>query len=152
MFQQVSHIAEPKPIWTFHHPNKDDFEADSDPLHNLHNVRFQSTTFQAKGNITMHGIAGYFDSVLYKDVMISIHPDTHSPGMFSWFPIFFPLRTPVFVPEGATITIDYWRMTDNKKVWYEWRVGQTLNVMDKTIDLGTTPVHNIGGRSSWIGL
>ncbi|CAO3675991.1 unnamed protein product [Umbelopsis ramanniana] len=152
MFQQISHIAEPKPIWTFHHPNKDDFEADSDPLHNLHNVRFQSTTFEAKGNITMHGIAGYFDSVLYKDVMISIHPETHSPGMFSWFPIFFPLQTPVFVPEGATITIDYWRMTDNKKVWYEWRVGQSLHVMDKSIELGTTPVHNIGGRSSWIGL
>jgi protein arginine N-methyltransferase 5 len=152
MFQQVSQIAEPKDIWTFHHPNRQDFEADSDPLHNLHNVRFQNTTFESTENMTMHGIAGYFESVLYKDVMISIHPKTHSPGMFSWFPIFFPLRTPVFVPQGATVNVDFWRLTDNKKVWYEWRVSQTLQVGDKKFELGTTPIHNIGGRSSWIGL
>lgn len=40
----------------------------------------------------MHGFAGYFESQLYKDVMISIHPETHSPGMFSWFPIYFPIK------------------------------------------------------------
>ncbi|CAO3683062.1 unnamed protein product [Umbelopsis vinacea] len=152
MFQQVSQIAEPKDIWTFHHPNRLDFEADSDPLHNLHNVRFQNTTFESTENMTMHGIAGYFESVLYKDVMISIHPKTHSPGMFSWFPIFFPLRTPVFVPQGATVNVDFWRLTDNKKVWYEWRVSQSLQVGDKKFELGTSPIHNIGGRSSWIGL
>jgi hypothetical protein len=30
-----------------------------------------------------------------KNEMISvtgIHPDTHSPGMFSWFPILFPIK------------------------------------------------------------
>ncbi|CAM0135156.1 unnamed protein product [Umbelopsis sp. WA50703] len=152
MFQQVSHIAEPKSIWTFHHPNREDIDGDCDPLHNYHNVRRQSTRFHAKENGMLHGIAGYFDSVLYKDVMISIHPETHSPGMFSWFPIFFPLRTPIFVPQGASIDIDFWRLTDNKKVWYEWKVSQCLEIENKIIELGTSPIHNTGGRSSWIGL
>ena len=40
----------------------------------------------------LHGFGGYFECTLYKDIMISINPATHSKGMFSWFPIFFPLR------------------------------------------------------------
>lgn len=47
-----------------------------------------------------HGFAGYFDAQLYKDVHLSIHPPTHTPNMFSWFPIYFPLRTPFYVPQG----------------------------------------------------
>lgn len=48
-----------------------------------------------------HGFAGYFDAQLYKDVHLSIHPPTHTPNMFSWFPIYFPLRTPFYVPQGG---------------------------------------------------
>jgi protein arginine N-methyltransferase 5 len=48
-----------------------------------------------------HGFAGYFDAQLYKDVHLSIHPPTHTPNMFSWFPIYFPLRTPFYVPPGV---------------------------------------------------
>jgi protein arginine N-methyltransferase 5 len=43
----------------------------------------------------MHGLAGYFEAVLYKDVGISTHPDRMakiSPNMLSWFPIFFPFK------------------------------------------------------------
>ena len=40
----------------------------------------------------MHGFAGYFEAVLYKEVKLSIRPETHSPGMFSWFPILFPVK------------------------------------------------------------
>jgi protein arginine N-methyltransferase 5 len=46
----------------------------------------------------LHGFAGYFDAQLYKDVHLSIFPPTHTPNMFSWFPIYFPLRTPIHVP------------------------------------------------------
>ena len=47
-----------------------------------------------------HGFAGYFDAKLYNDVHLSIHPPTHTPNMFSWFPIYFPLREPFYVPQG----------------------------------------------------
>ncbi len=46
----------------------------------------------------LHGFAGYFDATLYGDVHLSIYPPTHTPNMFSWFPIYFPLRQPVHVP------------------------------------------------------
>ncbi|KAJ1549945.1 Protein arginine N-methyltransferase 5, partial [Cladochytrium tenue] len=59
---------------------------------NIHNTRHASVAFSSALDSLMHGIAGYFDAVLYKDVTLSIHPATHSPGMFSWFPIFFPLK------------------------------------------------------------
>ncbi|KAJ3337070.1 hypothetical protein HDU93_001693 [Gonapodya sp. JEL0774] len=68
----------------------------------------------------VHGLAGFFDAVLYKDVIISIHPDWHSPGMFSWFPIFFPLRIPVFIPANQSVQVNMWRVSDTRKVWYEW--------------------------------
>ncbi|KAI8388474.1 PRMT5 arginine-N-methyltransferase-domain-containing protein [Radiomyces spectabilis] len=147
MFQQACELAPSQPLWTFEHPNKD-IPADSDPLNNLHNVRYSRVEFKASSDMTLHGLAGYFESVLYKDVLISIHPTTHSPGMFSWFPIFFPLRTPVQAVKGSTIQLDFWRQTDRKKVWYEWAVSVTLNNSDLTV----TPIHNVGGRSYWVGL
>ena len=58
----------------------------------INNGRFKSLSFTADQDCTVHGFGGYFESVLYGDTMISIHPRTHSPGMFSWFPIFFPIR------------------------------------------------------------
>ncbi|KAI8331600.1 PRMT5 arginine-N-methyltransferase-domain-containing protein [Choanephora cucurbitarum] len=149
MFQQVCELASPEPLWTFVHPNKQDVPDRGDPLNNLHNKRYSRVEFKVKHDMIMHGIAGYFESVLYKDVMISIHPKTHSPGMFSWFPIYFPLRTPVQVPQNATVSFDFWRLTDDKKVWYEWTAsvhgshGEEMTVL---------PIHNVNGRSYWVGL
>ena len=34
--------------------------------------------------IILAGFAGYFDSVLYKDVHLGIEPNTATPNMFSW--------------------------------------------------------------------
>ncbi|KAI9011953.1 PRMT5 arginine-N-methyltransferase-domain-containing protein [Phycomyces nitens] len=151
MFQQVCELAASKPLWTFYHPNKTpDVPIDSDPINNLHNLRYKQVSFEVKNGMVMHGLAGYFESVLYKDVMISIHPETHSPGMFSWFPIFFPVKVPVQVPQGAIVTVDFWRQTDRKKVWYEWSVAVTSG--DGKSDLTILPLHNVGGRSSWVGL
>lgn len=59
-------------------------------------LRFERAA-EAPGAL-LHGFAGYFDAELYKDVHLSIFPPTHTPNMFSWFPIYFPLRTPVHVP------------------------------------------------------
>jgi protein arginine N-methyltransferase 5 len=49
----------------------------------------------------MHGLAGYFEAVLYGDVGLSIHPhhkDHISKDMLSWFPLFFPFRVRVSPP------------------------------------------------------
>jgi protein arginine N-methyltransferase 5 len=90
----------------------------------------------------VHGFAGYFDCTLFGDVHISINPETHSPGMFSWFPIFIPLKEPIYVSEGECIEVRMWRCVSTTKVWYEWALTSPA----------VTPIHNPAGRSYWIGL
>ncbi|KAG0055926.1 hypothetical protein BGZ83_007049 [Gryganskiella cystojenkinii] len=148
MFKAISLLAQPKPIWVFEHPNRQDIPVNQDPLSNHHNIRSGSIEFVAEKGGMLHGVAGYFESVLYKDVMLSINPATHSPGMFSWFPIFFPVRTPVYIPPKATVVLDFWRLTDTRKVWYEWRVSCRF----EGVEIHASPLHNVGGRSSSIGL
>jgi len=58
----------------------------------LDNTRYKCLSFSISQNCVLHGFSGYFDTVLYKNIVLSIVPETHSRGMFSWFPIFFPIR------------------------------------------------------------
>ncbi|KAK8810593.1 hypothetical protein WA158_007168 [Blastocystis sp. Blastoise] len=79
---------------------------------------------------------------LYEDVFMSIVPETHSTNMFSWFPLYIPIKTPIDVEEGDTIIVSVWRKTGNGKVWYEWCI------VSPTI----TIIHNSNGKHQWIGL
>ena len=45
---------------------------------------------------------------------------THSPGLFSWFPIFLPLSNPIALEAGNKLELAVWRCNDSKRVWYEW--------------------------------
>ncbi|CAG8485867.1 5065_t:CDS:10 [Cetraspora pellucida] len=93
MFQSASELAKPCQVWRFDHPNSNiSVDEDGNPINNYHNTRYSKVTFNIRESGILHGIAGYFESILYKDIILSIHPDTHSVDMFSWFPIFFPLR------------------------------------------------------------
>ncbi|KAF2362290.1 PRMT5 oligomerization domain [Trinorchestia longiramus] len=126
-------IAPSQPLFTFQHPN---LSATID------NSRHGALQFQVTEDSVMHGIAGYFEATLYKDVKISIRPETHSPGMFSWFPILFPIKEPVHVREGEMIDIHFWRCVNKKNVWYEWCVTDPVS----------SAIHNPNGRAYTIGL
>ncbi|XP_066592801.1 protein arginine N-methyltransferase 5 [Prorops nasuta] len=126
-------IAKPQPLFTFVHPNKDDV---------IDNSRFETKTFEVKQDSILHGFSGYFHAVLYDKVTLSIEPSTHSPNMFSWFPIFFPIREPVQLKEGDQIVVHFWRRCTPKNVWYEWCISKP----------SALPIHNINGRSFTIGL
>lgn len=102
---------------------------------NEHNARHCHLTFVCRPRGVVHGLAGYFESVLYQPatigteekppVEISTRPDQidqKSKDMISWFPIFFPLKTPLYFPQDAEIEVSMWRQTDDTKVWYEWLV------------------------------
>ena len=65
---------------------------------------------------TMHGFAAYFEAVLYKDVTISTVPGTHTPKMLSWFPMFFPLATPVRLEPGSQVALTIWRLHSPSQV------------------------------------
>lgn len=68
---------------------------------NEHNARFSRLSFQCTNRGVCHGLAGYFETVLYeskeqgKKIELSTNPvtmDAKSRDMISWFPIFFPLK------------------------------------------------------------
>lgn len=58
----------------------------------IDNSRYEVLKFNVKIDSVLHGFTGYFDTILYKDIRLSIEPFSHSKGMVSWFPIFFPIR------------------------------------------------------------
>ncbi|KAG8954225.1 methyltransferase protein [Tulasnella sp. 424] len=97
MFQAVNELsAEPQECWEFQHPRHNAIlDQTGLPLTNSHNTRSAHLTFQIPQAGILHGLAGYFEAVLYGDVGLSIHPDRKddiSPNMLSWFPLFFPLK------------------------------------------------------------
>ncbi|GAM88580.1 hypothetical protein ANO11243_066140 [Dothideomycetidae sp. 11243] len=106
---------------------------------NEHNIRHCDLNFAiAKGGRGVcHGLAGYFETVLYRTrdgtstVELSTNPNTmdaKSKDMISWFPIFFPLKTPLYVPDEADVQVVMERRTDDRKVWYTWHVSVWVEI------------------------
>ncbi|KAI8615544.1 PRMT5 arginine-N-methyltransferase-domain-containing protein [Chytriomyces sp. MP71] len=146
----IHSIAEPVPVWTFTHPVRGLDLMPGNKDFNAHNTRYSHKLFDVKEDVLLHGIAGYFESVLYRHIQLSINPATHSPDMSSWFPIFFPLAVPLHVQRGQQVDVHFWRLSDERKVWYEWAV--VPRVGGENLVGGGSVIHNVGGRSSWIGL
>lgn len=121
-------IDQPQPLFTFTHPNNDPFSDNS---------RYKTLTFTAQLDTVLHGFLGHFDAILYKEHFISILPETHTQGMFSWNNFYFPLTAAQQVKAGETIEANFWRCVSTRKVWYEWSVTKPNN----------THIHNFGGRS-----
>jgi protein arginine N-methyltransferase 5 len=132
-FHNIDQLADAKPCFTFTHPNRAAL---------IDNTRYTKLSWVIEEASTLHGFGGFFDATLFDDVHVSINPATFSEGMISWFPLFFPLRTPVYVPKGATVEAHFWRHVTSTKVWYEWTITSPA----------ISPVHNPQGRSYWIGL
>lgn len=133
---KIARLAPCQPVFTFTHP---------DITCNKDNQRYTKLTFEIPsdtGSALVHGFAGYFDSTLYKDVHLGIEPTMPTPNMFSWFPIYFPVRKPVYVRPGSPLEVHMWRCCGPAKVWYEWCIASP----------SPSPVHNSNGRSYWVGL
>ncbi|XP_065829038.1 protein arginine N-methyltransferase 5-like [Oscarella lobularis] len=123
----------PQPCFTFSHPNW---------ASTINNDRYKRFTFQIDQKSMLHGFSGYFETILYKNTMLSTVPATHSKGMFSWFPIYFPIKEPMYLDGTSPLEVHFWRRRTRTKVWYEWAIVRPR----------TTPIHNVGGRSHSIGL
>lgn len=121
-----------QPTWSFTHPNPL-LPAQTSTPSNTHNTRYSYLTFPIPNRSTIHGLAGYFESLLYPAssstktpaIELSTNPltmEAKSPDMISWFPIYFPLKTAVYVPDNGEVGVAMWRRSDERKVWYEWKV------------------------------
>jgi protein arginine N-methyltransferase 5 len=89
--------------WEFEHPRRDAvLDMRGLPPTNTHNTRSAALTFHIPHAGILHGLAGYFEAVLYAHVGLSIHParmERISKDMLSWFPLFFPFKvTLAFIP------------------------------------------------------
>ena len=97
------------PVFRFEHPKRGDDEG----------VRKVVLKFDRVPHV-VDGLMGYFECKLYGKVRMSTLPEkTSSPGMLSWFPIYFPLKTEI--RENESIEIEFKRCKDLKRVWYEWK-------------------------------
>ncbi|TGZ76752.1 Skb1 methyltransferase [Ascodesmis nigricans] len=112
---------------------------------NDHNLRSCKVTFKVPHRGVVHGLGGYFESVLYGNVEMSTRPDTidfKSKDMISWFPIFFPLKTPLFLPDNSEVDVSMWRKSSDRKVWYEWVVEGFFRVGDQRFRLTGSELHS----------
>ena len=130
-------LGPPVPAFTFEHPN---------PALPVDNARVTRARWTAASAGVVHGFAGYFDATLFgaaaSRISISINPPTHSSGMFSWFPLYFPLREAVTVAAGDPIEAHVARCAADGRVWYEWALTRPR----------VGALHNPGGRSHSMGL
>ncbi|CAF9939700.1 MAG: methyltransferase protein [Alectoria fallacina] len=124
------------PVWSFSHGPMEPLTTSSE---NSHNTRQARLNFNLRDQAVCHGLAGYFEATLYPGVELSTNPlnmNEKSPAMMSWFPIFFPLKTPIYTPDASTLTVNIFRATDNRKVWYEWMVEAWSNLMGGGVGSG----------------
>ncbi|CAJ0928687.1 unnamed protein product, partial [Mesorhabditis belari] len=130
-------LAKPVPVFKFDHPN---FKSSS-------NERNGRVKFTMEINSDIMGFAGYFHMTLYKDVVLSIEPSTHSPGLISWFPALIPLRKMHRLKSGDQVTFCIDRKIDDTGVWYEWFIEYEENGL-----LKQSPLQNENGESYYMRL
>ena len=53
------------------------------------------------------------------------------------------VQTPIYFPDNAELVINIWRMTDERKVWYEWLVESYVVVPPgRKVRLGSSELHS----------
>ena len=125
---------------------------------NEHNTRFATLRFPCQKRGVCHGLGAYFETVLYegrinertekglsRKVELSTNPVTmeaKSKDMISWFPIFFPLNEPIYVPDESELEVSVWRLTDDCKVWYNWMVETFVVLKDRRVRIGLSGLHS----------
>ena len=67
--KNVYHIDQPQKLFKFEHPHSDE---------KPDNTRMKTLQFTAKLDCVLHGFSAYFSAQLYKDIEISILPETHT--------------------------------------------------------------------------
>ncbi|CAH8504242.1 unnamed protein product [Heterobilharzia americana] len=127
-------LASPQVAFVFEHPKKVNLTES--------NAREVCCKFDIPQDSVIHGIAGYFEAVLYKDITLSIHPERHSPQMVSWFPLVFPFEHPIHIHSGSRVTLYMWRLVSSRCVWYEWVLTEPR----------PTKIHNSAGHAYKIAL
>lgn len=96
----------------------------------IDNSRYGENTFKVSQASVLHGFAGYFTAHLFRDIKISIEPENATPEMFSWFPIFFPLKVYLIHWQYYILLITFfWKAIFNQfcclfyRIQFTWQQG-----------------------------
>jgi len=176
----AAQIHDEKPCWTFHHFHSNSYDNNErysqvtfSPETNLgrqcgsgygslSDLSLQSLMLDSSPcDLIIHGFLGTFSCILYRSLRdnevssICTNPSLFTSGMYSWFPLFFPLRESLHVSSNMTIAFNIWRRTETEiavgrgRMWYEWVADVRDN--DGKI-LFSSVLHNPNGRSSHVSL
>ncbi|ODQ48502.1 hypothetical protein PICMEDRAFT_14063 [Pichia membranifaciens NRRL Y-2026] len=116
----------PKEVWKFESKvRQTTLENTATIFHsfNRHNSRQCRVSMEPTRKGLTHGLAGFFSSTLYDDVIVSNLPKP--PGVddaVSWLPAFFPIENPLNLYDGQEISLFIRRVCSLDSVWYEWSV------------------------------
>jgi protein arginine N-methyltransferase 5 len=88
--------------------------------------RSTSLSWTMEIDTTIHGFAGYFHADLYGGVTMSTNPPTRTETMVSWFPAFLPLRYPIRLISGQTLSVLVERKCTQSTMWIEWTVVEPI--------------------------
>ncbi|KAF5377338.1 hypothetical protein D9757_008023 [Collybiopsis confluens] len=128
--------------WEFEHPRRNPvLNPEGLPPTNSHNTRSAKLRFCIPHAGVLHGLAGYFEAVLYGNIGLSIHPhrkDQISKDMLSWFPLFFPFKEALYLPSNSELQVSIWRLTNERQVWYEWHAESFLGSLPSTPSTATS--------------
>lgn len=133
----ICRLDKPKPVFTFSHPN----------FKKLPNTRQCIANFDIDMPSELMGFAAYFAAHLYGNSWLSILPESHSRGMFSWFPALIPLRGLLRLNPGAKVDFHIERKVDEGGVWYEWFVEYKNSESEQP---ERTPLQNENGMSYYM--
>lgn len=135
--------GEIQPVFSFSHPYTTDACNKTSAIGDCINVLVdQQVVLRWKCDSSMKsfeglGFMGYFFANLFEDVTMSICPSSPTPGMYSWFPIYFPLPPfqegwPIEGGEPESIELMIHRRNDGENCWYEWQVTVTTSNPNRT--------------------
>lgn len=126
MIQEVEILSQqPKEVW-----NYDCHTRMSSSATNKHNSRQSKISFNIVKKGIVHGLTGYFTSLLYADISIDNLPKNSDViDCVSWLPSYFPIDTPMNVLEDNEISLYLQRICKGWEVWYEWSIQCYLNTM-----------------------
>ena len=135
-----------KELFTFNYPDKNSKFNISNSVE-FDNLHFKNPEYNS---VYIHGFMGFFSTVLYKDVYLTIIYNEKTQNMNSWFPIFFPIKRPLKIDSNSNnLTINVKRISKTK-VWYEWSIV-IINKLNESI-ISTSGTSNINGEYFSIGL
>lgn len=137
----------PKEVWSFESRVRlNDPENTTIIFHsfNKHNSRQCRVSLEPTRKGLTHGLAGFFSSTLYDDVVLSNLPKPPEiDDAVSWLPAFLPFETPLNLYDGQEISLFIRRVCSLDSVWYEWSVECFLYILapssNNNVSLAGTP-------------